>query len=197
MTADRGDDTASVPDRTSPAGLETYIAGRTLISGDGPAWADIFVQVFSRLKVQEPFLVPAVAEPLVVWVISGGALVEERDLGGEWSAKRYRRRTGYDPVHHFGHSLFPVHVGPLLRWAQRWDKVEVVEAIPRYYPSWCNWLVRVPVLREVATWNFLLILRKSRSAEDTPTQMLNRDAVRSFERTSTPPWNGIEPKVER
>ena len=118
-------------------------------------------------------------------------------LGGEWSAKRYRRRTGYDPVHHFGHSLFPVHVGPLLRWAQRWDKVEVVEAIPRYYPSWCNWLVRVPVLREVATWNFLLILRKSRSAEDTPTQMLNRDAVRSFERTSTPPWNGIEPKVER
>jgi len=88
MTADRGDDTASVPDRTSPAGLETYIAGRTLISGDGPAWADIFVQVFSRLKVQEPFLVPAVAEPLVVWVISGGALVEERDLGGEWSANR-------------------------------------------------------------------------------------------------------------
>ncbi|CCE99969.1 helix-turn-helix domain-containing protein [Sinorhizobium fredii] len=74
------------PDRTSPEGLESYIAGRTLISGDGPAWTDMFVQVFSRLQVQEPFLVPAVAEPLVVWVMSGKALVEERDLGGEWTA---------------------------------------------------------------------------------------------------------------
>lgn len=81
-------------------------------------------------------------------------------VGGEWSARLYRRRTGYDPVHHFGHSLFPVHVGPLLRWAHRWDKVDIVEASPRYYPSWCNWVVRVPVLREVATWNLLLILRK-------------------------------------
>ena len=76
------------PDRTSPQGLENYIAGRTLISGDGPAWTDIFVQVFSRLRVQEPFLVPAVAEPLIVWVMSGEALVEERDLGGEWIANR-------------------------------------------------------------------------------------------------------------
>ncbi|PDT49886.1 AraC family transcriptional regulator [Sinorhizobium fredii] len=76
------------PDRTSPEGLESYIAGRTLISGDGPAWTDMFVQVFSRLRVQEPFLVPAVAEPLVVWVMSGKALVEERDLGGEWTANR-------------------------------------------------------------------------------------------------------------
>lgn len=88
MAVDSGEETASVPDRTSPVGLETYIAGRALISGDSPAWADMFVQVFSRLKMQEPFLVPAVAEPLVVWVMSGSALVEERDLGGEWSANR-------------------------------------------------------------------------------------------------------------
>jgi len=76
------------PDRTSPQGHESYIAGRTLISGDGPAWTDMFVQVFSRLREQAPFLVPAVAEPLVVWVMSGEALVEERDLGGEWIANR-------------------------------------------------------------------------------------------------------------
>lgn len=48
------------------------------------------MQVFSRLKVQDPFLVPAVAEPLVVWVISGQACVEERDLGGEWEANTVR-----------------------------------------------------------------------------------------------------------
>lgn len=90
MAIDSQEDVPSVPHRTSPAGLETYIAGRTLVSGDGPAWTDMFVQVFSRLMVQQPFLVPAVAEPLVVWVISGEACVEERDLGGEWTASTVR-----------------------------------------------------------------------------------------------------------
>ncbi|MBY5796272.1 helix-turn-helix domain-containing protein [Rhizobium leguminosarum] len=74
------------PDRTSPLGLEQYIAGRTLVSGDSPAWNDMFVQVYSRLNKQEPFLVPAVAEPLIVWVMSGEAVVEERDLDRDWVA---------------------------------------------------------------------------------------------------------------
>ncbi|MDP9773664.1 UNVERIFIED_ORG: AraC family transcriptional regulator [Rhizobium sp. SORGH_AS 755] len=74
------------PERTSPLGLEQYIAGRTLVSGDSPAWSDMFVQVYSRLNKQEPFLVPAVAEPLIVWVMSGEAVVEERDLDGDWVA---------------------------------------------------------------------------------------------------------------
>ncbi|MCF6369699.1 helix-turn-helix domain-containing protein [Rhizobium halophilum] len=80
----------AVAARTSPSGLERFIAGRTLVSGDGPAWKDLFVQVFSRRSEQEPFLVPAVAEPLVVWVMSGEALVEERDLNGEWTASQVR-----------------------------------------------------------------------------------------------------------
>jgi AraC family transcriptional regulator len=77
-----------IPERTSPIGLESYISGNTLVSGDGPAWKDVFVQVFSRDRVQHPFLVPAVAEPLIVWIMSGSAVVEERDLGGEWIANR-------------------------------------------------------------------------------------------------------------
>ncbi|WP_341487736.1 helix-turn-helix domain-containing protein [Pararhizobium sp. A13] len=88
MAIDNNDETPSIPDRTSPAALEKYISGRTLISGDGPAWTDIFVQVFSRLRIQPPFIVPAVAEPLLVWVMSGHAFVEERDLDGEWVANR-------------------------------------------------------------------------------------------------------------
>jgi AraC family transcriptional regulator len=79
---------APVPERTSPVGLESYISGTTLISGEGPAWKDLFVQVFSRRRVQPTFLVPAVAEPLIVWVISGSATVEERDPGGEWMVSR-------------------------------------------------------------------------------------------------------------
>ncbi|MDR3670416.1 MAG: AraC family transcriptional regulator [Holophaga sp.] len=76
------------PERTSPIGLESYISGITLISGDGLAWKDVLVQVFSRSHLQHAFLVPAVAEPLIVWVISGSATVEERDLGGEWAVSR-------------------------------------------------------------------------------------------------------------
>lgn len=76
------------PERTSPIGLESYIGGTKLISGDGPAWKDLFVQVFSRSHDQRPFLVPAVAEPLIVWVRSGSAIVEERDPGGDWAASR-------------------------------------------------------------------------------------------------------------
>ncbi|AOF93480.1 helix-turn-helix domain-containing protein [Sinorhizobium sp. RAC02] len=77
-----------IPERTSPIGLESYISGNTLISGDGPAWKDVFVQVLSRNRVQHPFLVPAVAEPLIVWIMSGSAMVEERDLRSEWTANR-------------------------------------------------------------------------------------------------------------
>ncbi|MGH0218364.1 helix-turn-helix domain-containing protein [Sinorhizobium meliloti] len=80
------DEAAAPPERTSPLGLDQYIAGRTLVSGDGPAWNDLFVQVYSRRDKQEPFLVPAVAEPLIVWVKSGEAIVEERELGGDWVA---------------------------------------------------------------------------------------------------------------
>ncbi|ASP86750.1 AraC family transcriptional regulator (plasmid) [Sinorhizobium meliloti] len=80
------DETATPPERTSPLGLEQYIAGRTLVSGDGPAWNDMFVQVYSRRNEQDPFLVPAVVEPLIVWVISGAAIVEERELDRGWVA---------------------------------------------------------------------------------------------------------------
>jgi AraC family transcriptional regulator len=76
--------------KTSARGLEQFIAGRTLLSGDGLAWSDLFVQVYTRHNKQEPFLVPAVAEPLIVWVLSGEAVVEERDLDGEWAATQVK-----------------------------------------------------------------------------------------------------------
>lgn len=78
----------AIATRTSPRGLERFIAGRTLVKRDGPAWKDLFVQVCSRHSHQEPFLVPAVAEPLIVWIMSGEAIVEERELNGEWLASR-------------------------------------------------------------------------------------------------------------
>jgi hypothetical protein len=61
----------------------------------------------------------------------------------------------------FPATLFPVHVGPVLRQVRGRDDVEVIAARPRYYPRWCRGLLRVPGLREIATWNLLLILRRT------------------------------------
>ncbi len=48
------------------------------------------VEVVSRRRVEERLLIPAVAEPLIVWVVSGCALVEERELGAGWTGKMVR-----------------------------------------------------------------------------------------------------------
>jgi SAM-dependent methyltransferase len=83
-------------------------------------------------------------------------------LGGTRAARRYQRHHGRAPSNLFGSSLFACHVGPTLRMARRHPGVDVVSALPRYYPDWMRWIVEVPVVREVATWNLLLVLRRRR-----------------------------------
>ncbi len=81
-------------------------------------------------------------------------------LGGQRAARRYERRHGRRPGNRFGTTLFACHVGPSLRMARTHPGVDVVDALPRYYPDWLRWLVAVPGVREVATWNLLLVLRR-------------------------------------
>jgi SAM-dependent methyltransferase len=81
-------------------------------------------------------------------------------LGPEYAARRYVRRHRREPKHECGVNLFPVHVGPILRAMRARSDVRIVEARPRYYPRWCRLLVRLPGLREVATWNLMLIMRR-------------------------------------
>ena len=81
-------------------------------------------------------------------------------LGAGYAARRYRRRHRRQPKHECGVNLFRVHVGPVLRAVRARPDVTIVEARPRYYPRWCGWLVRLPGVREVATWNLMLILRR-------------------------------------
>ncbi len=81
-------------------------------------------------------------------------------LGGRRAARRYERRHGRPPGNRYGSSLFACHVGPTLRMARAHGGVEVVAALPRYYPDWMRWLVEVPAVRELATWNLLLVLRR-------------------------------------
>ena len=82
-------------------------------------------------------------------------------LGPGYARRRYVRRHRHEPKHECGVNLFPVHVGPMLRALRARPDVTILEAAPRYYPRWCRWLVRLPGLREVATWNLMLIMRRA------------------------------------
>ena len=81
-------------------------------------------------------------------------------LGGRRARRRYARRLGHEPKNKYGESLFAVTVADGLRWARRQDVADVLHVLPRYNPWWSRWLLRVPVVREVVTWNLVLVLRR-------------------------------------
>jgi SAM-dependent methyltransferase len=80
-------------------------------------------------------------------------------LGGEYAARRYERRQGKPPKNRYGESLYRVTVSDGLRWAARQQEAEVIEVLPRYLPHWARWVVGVPGLRELATWNLSVVLK--------------------------------------
>ncbi|MFF8671552.1 class I SAM-dependent methyltransferase [Streptomyces sp. NPDC015242] len=81
-------------------------------------------------------------------------------LGAERARARYARRTGRPAKHTLGENLFAVHIGPTLRQVRARDDVTVVSARSRYWPFLAEAVVKAPVIREFATWNLLLILRR-------------------------------------
>ena len=81
-------------------------------------------------------------------------------LGGTRARRRFARLNGREPKNRFGESLFRVSVGSALRWARRCPDADLVAAYPRYHPWWAAWVVRVPVLREVVSWNLVLVLHR-------------------------------------
>jgi len=90
-------------------------------------------------------------------------------LGGARAARRYESRTGHPPKNLYGTSLFACHVGETLRLVSRLgDRVKVLDAFPRYLPSWLHWIVRVPMLRELATWNLLVVMRRGVDEPGSP-----------------------------
>jgi len=81
-------------------------------------------------------------------------------LGADFAARRYVRRYGRQPKHTVGQNLYRVHVGPILRMMANCDDIEILDELPRYYPRWCKFILRLPWLRELATWNLLVIMRR-------------------------------------
>jgi len=48
-----------------------------------------------------------------------------------------------------------------LRYAAGVSGAAVIDVLPRYNPAWSYALLRVPVLRELVTWNLVLVLRRT------------------------------------
>ncbi|WP_316149641.1 AraC family transcriptional regulator [Cupriavidus sp. BIC8F] len=71
---------------TSAEALEEHIPGELIREYKAQSSEDVFVQVLSRHRTQDSVIIPAVPEPLIVWILSGEAVVEERPLGGTWLA---------------------------------------------------------------------------------------------------------------
>lgn len=81
-------------------------------------------------------------------------------LGGRRAARRYERVIGRAPKNVYGESLFPITASAGLEWARRASDVDIVSVEPRYLPRSLKWVVDVPFLREIVTWNLMLVLRR-------------------------------------
>ncbi|AWB84832.1 class I SAM-dependent methyltransferase [Corynebacterium liangguodongii] len=78
-------------------------------------------------------------------------------VGGEFARRRYERRHGREPKNVWGSSLFAVSAADGLRWARSTGLMRF--AFPRYHPRWAWWVAKVPLLREFATSNLVVVLR--------------------------------------
>lgn len=55
--------------------------------------------------------------------------------------------------------LWPTYIGRTMAMVRSRPGLRLLRAVPRYYPSQ-RWILRLPVVREVLTWNCLLLLER-------------------------------------
>ncbi|MGH3507389.1 MAG: methyltransferase domain-containing protein, partial [Nocardioidaceae bacterium] len=151
--------------------------GSVLGSGMALPFADGSVDVCYSSNVLEHVPAPWVMADEMVRVTKSGGLVflsyttwygpwgghetaPWHYLGGRRAANRYARSCGQRPKNDFGRSLFKVTVAEGLSYTDRVAGVDIVDVLPRYNPWWAHWLLRVPGLRELVTWNLVIVARK-------------------------------------
>jgi len=86
-------------------------------------------------------------------------------LGGHRAARRYERKHGRPPKNVYGRSMYPASVRDGLRWLRRRPDLEVLDLRPRYLPRWTAFLLRVPGVRELVTWNLWIVVRRRPSVD--------------------------------
>ena len=76
----------TIPEGTSAEAFDQYVPGRLVAASTG--WKNVLVRIYSEPSIEESVIYPAVAEPRIVRILSGAAVVEERELGGSWLKTR-------------------------------------------------------------------------------------------------------------
>lgn len=84
-------------------------------------------------------------------------------LGPRLGPRLYVRRHGPPRKNPYGAGLWAVHVGPTLRLVRSRPGLEVERVEPRYWPR-LAFITRVPLVREVLTWNCVIRVRKRSGA---------------------------------
>jgi SAM-dependent methyltransferase len=94
----------------------------------------------------------------------GHAITPLHYLGPSRGLTTYRRLFGEPKGHNIPYqNLWPTSIGRILDQVRARPGLRLVDAVPRYYPSQ-RWITRVPGLREVATWNCLLLIERKEAS---------------------------------
>ncbi len=80
-------------------------------------------------------------------------------LGPKWGSKLHDAIKGPPERNQVYAGLWPAHIGPVLRDVHQRRTLHLRSAVPRYYPA-LRLVLKVPGLRELVTWNCLLVLDK-------------------------------------
>ena len=70
-------------ENSSAEAFNQYLPGRLIAASNG--WENLLVRIYSEPRVEESVIYPAVAESRIVRILSGAAVVEERELGAPGS----------------------------------------------------------------------------------------------------------------
>jgi SAM-dependent methyltransferase len=81
-------------------------------------------------------------------------------ISGRYAKRRYTKRHGHPPKNVYGESLFALKVRTVMKLLEAREDVELIAAEPRYLPRWMSFIIKVPVVREVVTWNLVTLLEK-------------------------------------
>ena len=152
--------------------------GAVVGRGENLPFPDGFADIVMSNNVMEHVTAPGVLADEMLRVVRPGGLVfisytawaspwggHETSpwhlLGGHYARRRYERVHGRQPKNRFGETMHAATVAGGLRWASRQPGAVLVEAAPRYHPDWADPLLKVPGLREVLSWNLMLVLRRT------------------------------------
>jgi SAM-dependent methyltransferase len=81
-------------------------------------------------------------------------------LGPSRGPALYEKRHGPPRKNRYGEGLFPVHIGPTLRYIRSRPHLRIERAEPRYWPR-LAFLAAIPGVREVACWNCVIHLERT------------------------------------